>query len=144
MIRQRDFRQAPLIDPWADLGPKRRRILERPWASLFRQEILPELPVLHLAQHFRADFGRPAQDLHAVLRVRGLTAVRFCVTLKAVGVNLFRAAAVRRARNPAVNPAPGSPSRFSRLFSRFKKQISRFGATIGDFLIPDANSVQMS
>ena len=31
------------------------------------------------------------------LRVRGLQAVRFCATLKAAGVNLFRATAVRRA-----------------------------------------------
>jgi hypothetical protein len=33
------------------------------------------------------------------LRVRGFKAVRFCATLKALGVNLFRAAAVRRAAN---------------------------------------------
>jgi hypothetical protein len=33
------------------------------------------------------------------LRVRGFKAVRFCATLKAIGVNLFRAAAVRRAAN---------------------------------------------
>jgi hypothetical protein len=31
------------------------------------------------------------------LRVRGLKAVRFCVVLKAIGVNIFRATAVRRA-----------------------------------------------
>ena len=33
------------------------------------------------------------------LRVRGFKAVRFCATLKAVGVNIFRAAAVRKAVN---------------------------------------------
>ncbi len=33
------------------------------------------------------------------LRVRGLKAVRFCATLKAIGVNIFRATAVRRAVN---------------------------------------------
>jgi hypothetical protein len=33
------------------------------------------------------------------LRVRGFKAVRFCATLKALGVNLFRAAAIRRAAN---------------------------------------------
>jgi hypothetical protein len=33
------------------------------------------------------------------LRVRGFKAVRYCATLKAIGVNLFRAAAVRRAAN---------------------------------------------
>ena len=31
------------------------------------------------------------------LRVRGLEAVRYCATLKAVGVNIFRAAAARTA-----------------------------------------------
>jgi hypothetical protein len=33
------------------------------------------------------------------LRVRGLKAVRFCATLKAIGVNIFRAAAVQKAIN---------------------------------------------
>ena len=33
-----------------------------------------------------------------LLRVRGLKAVRFCATLKALGVNIFRAAAVRAAQ----------------------------------------------
>jgi hypothetical protein len=33
------------------------------------------------------------------LRVRGLKSVRFCATLKALGVNIFRAAAVRKAVN---------------------------------------------
>ena len=33
------------------------------------------------------------------LRVRGFKAVRFCATLKAIGVNIFRATAVRKAIN---------------------------------------------
>jgi len=33
------------------------------------------------------------------LRVRGLKAVRFCATLKAIGVNIFRAAAAQKAIN---------------------------------------------
>jgi len=33
------------------------------------------------------------------LRVRGFKAVRFSATLKAIGINLFRAAAVRKATN---------------------------------------------
>jgi hypothetical protein len=35
------------------------------------------------------------------LRVRGCRAVRFCATLKAVVVNIFRATAVRKALNTA-------------------------------------------
>jgi hypothetical protein len=72
------------------------------------------------------------------LRVRGLKAVRFCVTLKAVGVNLFRATAVRRARSRAGNTVSGSPARLSWLFSRVKEQIISLGTVIVDFLIPDA------
>ncbi len=37
------------------------------------------------------------------LRVRGMKAVRFCATLKAVGINIFRATAVRRAK---ITPKP--------------------------------------
>ena len=37
------------------------------------------------------------------LRVRGMEAVRFCATLKAVGINIFRATVVRRAK---ISPEP--------------------------------------
>lgn len=72
------------------------------------------------------------------LRVRGLKAVRFCATLKAVGLNLFRATAVRRARNRAGNPAPGSPPGFSGLCSRVEEQIRAVSAALIDYLIPEA------
>ena len=41
------------------------------------------------------------------LRVRGLKAVRFCATLKAVAVKIFRATAVRRELNKAKGPMEG-------------------------------------
>ncbi len=41
-----------------------------------------------------SEFDRRAGIKH--LRVRGLKAVRYCAALKAVGINLFRAATVRR------------------------------------------------
>ena len=41
------------------------------------------------------------------LRVRGLTAVGYCARLKAIGVNLFRAARVKRALD-ALRAAPGT------------------------------------
>ncbi|MCP4367984.1 MAG: transposase [Deltaproteobacteria bacterium] len=44
-----------------------------------------------------SEFDRRTGVKH--LRVRGLKAVRFCATLKVIGVNLFRAAAVRKAAN---------------------------------------------
>ena len=60
------------------------------------------------------------------LRVRGLKAVRFCATLKAVGVNLFRATAVRRARRRAVT-GPGPKSRLAQLIFLVKEQMQAFG-----------------
>jgi len=42
------------------------------------------------------------------LRVRGFKAVRFCATLKAIGVNIFRATAVRRAVNKRKAPHGGA------------------------------------
>ena len=46
------------------------------------------------------------------LRFRGFKAVRFCATLKAIGVNLFRATAVRRAENRRKAPHGGALSAF--------------------------------
>lgn len=37
------------------------------------------------------------------LRVRGFKAVRYCAVLKAIGINLLRAASVRKATNPEEN-----------------------------------------
>jgi len=69
MISRNDPRQGHLIDPWAHLGPKRRKRLENSWAGLFRQEILAELPVDQIAPWFRADLGRPSKELYTVLGV---------------------------------------------------------------------------
>ncbi|MBU1150508.1 MAG: hypothetical protein KJ800_06120 [Proteobacteria bacterium] len=43
------------------------------------------------------------------LRVRGLDAVGYCARLKAIGVNLFRAARVKRVLD-ALKPVPGAVS----------------------------------
>lgn len=89
MIRTRDRRQTPLIDPWGHLGPKRRRLLENSWAGLFRQEILPELPVEQLALCFRGDFGRPAKELHTVLGVLVLQQMHDLTDLETVNQLAF-------------------------------------------------------
>jgi hypothetical protein len=56
------------------------------------------------------------------LRVRGLKAVRFCATLKAVGINILRATAVRKAINAAKGTPAGIQSSLYRAFSVFKEQ----------------------
>ncbi|MBN2290678.1 MAG: transposase, partial [Candidatus Glassbacteria bacterium] len=71
------------------------------------------------------------------LRVRGLKAVRFCATLKALGVNIFRAAAVRKAINLLNNGFEKelsgffhtiltSKDHFGKFLARLRKISSRF------------------
>lgn len=55
-----------------------------------------------------SEFDRKTGVKH--LRVRGLKAVRFCATLKATAINLFRATAVQKAINRAKAPQPGGAS----------------------------------
>ena len=89
MIRPRDYRQGFVIDPWGDLGPKRRQLLEKSWAGLFRQEILSVLPVEQLARCFRTDFGRPAKELQTVLGVLVLQQMHDLTDLETVNQLAF-------------------------------------------------------
>lgn len=67
MLTVRDHQSGDLFDPWEHLGPKRRALLEKSWAGVFRQYLLKHLPVAELTASFSASFGRPTKDLHAVL-----------------------------------------------------------------------------
>jgi hypothetical protein len=67
MLTIRDHHTGDLFDPWAFLGEKRRLLLERSWAGVFREHLLQHLPVAELAPHFRRAFGRPSKDLYAAL-----------------------------------------------------------------------------
>ena len=69
MIHTRDHQTAYLIDPWAYLGPKRKKLLEESWAGTFREHILPALPVHELAQYYASGFGRPTKELYTALGV---------------------------------------------------------------------------
>ena len=67
MIHLKDHKQGELFDPWHFLSPKRRELLDTSWPGLFKNEILPELPVSKLFPFFREDFGRPTKELYTVL-----------------------------------------------------------------------------
>ena len=69
MIRYNDHKQQQLFDPWGNLSPKRRQMLDRSWPGLFREHILPKLPVSELSSFFNAGFGRPTKDLYTVVGV---------------------------------------------------------------------------
>ncbi len=69
MFTIRDRRTGELFDRWSDFGDKRRHLLERSWAGVFRDHLLVELPVDDLCRHLDDRLGRPSKDLHVVIGV---------------------------------------------------------------------------
>ena len=67
MLTIRDHQTGDLFDPWGHLGQKRRLLLDRSWAGVFREHLLNELPVAELAARFSRGRGRPTKDLHLVV-----------------------------------------------------------------------------
>jgi len=67
MIHIKDHKQKDLFDPWAFLGPRRRKLLDQSWAGLFQKELLDELPVAEVASFFTDGFGRPTKELYTAL-----------------------------------------------------------------------------
>jgi hypothetical protein len=67
MFHVKDRKTGQLFDQWRYLGPKRRKLLDESWAGLFREQILPELPVDRMMPFFSPDQGRPTKELYAML-----------------------------------------------------------------------------
>ena len=67
MIRFNGHKQQQIFDPWGHISPKRRQMLNRSWPGLFREHILPQLPVREFAPFFNPRFGRPTKDLSTVM-----------------------------------------------------------------------------
>ncbi|MCA1686197.1 MAG: transposase [Planctomycetia bacterium] len=67
MLTLRDHQTGDLFDPREHLGEKRRRLLDRSRAAVFREHLLNHLPVAELAAHFSRELGRPTRDLHAAV-----------------------------------------------------------------------------
>jgi len=67
MIKANHPNQLNIFDPWAFLTPKRRQMLDAGWPGLFRDHILPSIPVDKLGKHFNATFGRPTKELYSML-----------------------------------------------------------------------------
>jgi hypothetical protein len=67
MFHIKDRKTGQLFDQWSHLGPKRRKLMNESWAGLFRENILPELPVERMGPFFSPDFGRPTKELYAML-----------------------------------------------------------------------------
>jgi hypothetical protein len=84
MIRYNDHKQHQLFDPWGTMSPKRRQMLDRSWPGLFKEYILPELPVSELSPFFNTGFGRPTKDLYTVVGVLVLQQTHDLTDLEAV------------------------------------------------------------
>jgi hypothetical protein len=70
------------------------------------------------------------------LRIRGFPAVRFCVTLKAIGVNLMRATAVRNALRRGKEPPRTGGSVLDRSVLVVKERMETFWGRLRDFFTP--------
>ncbi len=67
MIKIKDPNQLDIFDPWAFLTPKRRQLLDSGWPGLFREHILPSIPVDKVGKYFNATFGRPTKEFYAMI-----------------------------------------------------------------------------
>jgi len=67
MIKVKNPNQLNIFDPWDFLTPKRRKMLDVGWPGLFREHILPSIPVNKVSRHFNETFGRPTKELYAML-----------------------------------------------------------------------------
>ena len=91
MITLRDRKTSNLFDPWESLGTKRRKLLDRCWAGVFRRHLLEQLPAAKLAGRLTDSFGRPSKELHMVLGalvLQQLHDLTDAATVEAVSFNI--------------------------------------------------------
>jgi hypothetical protein len=69
MFYAKDHKTIDMFDRYQYLGPKRRALLDSSWAKLFRNEVLPNLPVHLLKGHYDPGNGRPSHELFALMGV---------------------------------------------------------------------------
>jgi hypothetical protein len=69
MFYTKDHKTIDMFDNFAFLEGKRRTLLDTTWASVFRDEILPVLPVELLSTTYHDFMGRPTKELYSMLGV---------------------------------------------------------------------------
>lgn len=63
-IKNRDNLCFEGMDPWENtLSAKKLSLLQKSWAAVFRNHILPMMPLRQVASHFDKDLGRPTKEL---------------------------------------------------------------------------------
>jgi len=69
LIYAKDHKTSDMFDPFSFFGPKRLKLLTDSWAGLFRQELLPHLPVHLLSKYYVREMGRPTKELYAMMGI---------------------------------------------------------------------------
>jgi len=67
MIYTKDHKTPDMFDPFPFLGPKRKNLIEMSWAKVFREHILPTLPVNKVLSQYDPVMGAPTKELYAIL-----------------------------------------------------------------------------
>jgi 5,10-methenyltetrahydromethanopterin hydrogenase len=67
MIHIKDHKTPDMFDPFPFLGPKRKQRIEASWAKIFREHILPTLPVEKVFSKYDPVMGAPTKELYAML-----------------------------------------------------------------------------
>ncbi|MGB9500422.1 MAG: transposase [Dissulfuribacterales bacterium] len=75
------------------------------------------------------------------LRVRGFKAVRFCATIKALGINIYRIAAAMRAGKQSIRPENMLTSPIKALISAFSRKFLPSGAIFRN--ISECNKIML-
>ncbi len=63
MIHFKDHKTLHIFDPFAFLGPKRKKLMDTSWAKLFRDEILPVLPVDKIFKNYHGSWAPDQRTL---------------------------------------------------------------------------------
>lgn len=67
MIHIKDHKTPDMFDPFPYLGPKRKERIQASWARVFRDHILPTLPVEKIFSKYDPVFGAPTKELYAMI-----------------------------------------------------------------------------
>jgi hypothetical protein len=63
-IKNRDNLYFDGMDPWENaLSAKKLSLLRKSWAEIFKNHILPIMPIRHVAKHFDKEQGRPSKEV---------------------------------------------------------------------------------
>ena len=89
MFHVKDNKQGYIFDPYEYLGPKRLTGLKNSWPEIFRQEILPALPVESLRKYYHEKNGRPSKEMYAMLGLMILQQMHDLTDEKAIGDFMF-------------------------------------------------------